>query len=111
MGHRDLSIQTSVERERELDAGSQASITIDIRNVQFSRDDLAPIVLALSEIPAFGCRIALIASQQTYPIATMISVLAGASKRNVGVFRSPDEAQDWLDSKRTSVEATLSQAA
>ena len=95
MGKRDLSIQTSTSRERELDEGSQGSITIDIRHAEFSRDHLAPIVLALSEIPAFGCHIALVASPRTYPIATMISVLAGASKE-MGVFHSPNEAQDWL---------------
>jgi hypothetical protein len=111
MGQRDLSIQASTSRDEELDACSPPSITIDIRHAEFSRDHLAPIVLALSEIPSFGCHIALVACQRTYPIATMISVLAGASKKNVGVFRCPNEAQNWLDSKRTSVEATLSQAA
>jgi len=111
MGQRDLNIQTFTSRDEELDASSPASITIDIRHAEFSRDHLAPIVLALSEIPAFGCHIALVASQKTYPIATMISVLAGASKRNVGVFRCPDEAQNWLDSKRTNGETALSQAA
>jgi hypothetical protein len=64
----------------------------------------------LSAIPAFGWH-ALVVSQKTYPIASMISVLAGSAKRNVGVFRCPEEAQNWLDSKRVGAEMTMSQAA
>jgi len=96
MRQRDRAQQTSTNHQTDNGEGPHATVTIDMRGVEFNRDRLATIVLALAEIPTFGCRIALLASQQTYPIARMISVLAGSARKNVGVFQSPDEARTWL---------------
>jgi alpha/beta superfamily hydrolase len=99
---RQRAVQTSVDSGENLRNLSHATVMIDLRQVEFNRDRLAPIVLALAEIPSFGGSIALLVNQSTHHIACMISVLAGAARKNVGVFRCPDEARDWLQARQVT---------
>lgn len=96
MRKRDRAVQTSIEGG-DFRAAPRANVMIDLRHLQFNRDRLAPVVLALAEIPSFGGSVALLVSQSTHYIACMISALAGAARKNVGVFRCADEARDWLE--------------
>lgn len=80
------------------------NMMIDMRAGAFDPNRLAPVVLALAELPSLGWGIALLASQRTHHIACMISVLAGAARKNVGVFRCPDEARDWLEQRQVEAD-------
>jgi len=107
---RDQTVQVSLGGKGDFDGLPHATVLLDMRNVEFKRERLAPIVLALAEIPSFGCSIALLASQKTYHIACMISVLAGASRKNVGVFRSAADANDWLQARQASPAQEISRS-
>jgi hypothetical protein len=84
---------------------------IDMRSVELAPNRLAPAVLALAEIASFGWGIALLASQRSQHIACMVSVLAGASRKNVGVFRCADEARDWIEARQVQSEEEMALSA
>jgi len=93
------------------DSQGQSNVMIDMRSLEVNPNRLAPAVLALAEIASFGWGIAILASQRTQHIACMVSVLAGASRRNVGVFRSTDEARDWLETRQEKEDPDLALSA